>query len=252
MTEQAPDTRAKFRSRMTKEQDRVTESESLRALPPPPLAVAWSGIVQASGCFPIVLGGIVVFCFAFAKGFQDVSTDLLRSLIFVIPSFIAGASFGILLSIPAFFLTQFLRWSLSGIVSERGASGIYGGMTGFVCFSWSGVFFTLPFSRDWVGWVQFILVLQLAVVMGYAGAIWAGYRKRNAGFPFYEPIFSQEKQITIGVLMKLTLIAAALSAISKAAGSDGWCIGIASAVYLLLQTLLLFGDHWLTRWMKHG
>ena len=166
--------------------------------------------------------------------------------------FAVGLIYGIIMSIPAFFPTQLLRWILKGIVSDRGVSGIYGGMTGFLCVSGGGLFVAtgMPSMQNWQMWLPLVLAMLLAVVMGYVGAILVGYRKRDDGFPFYEPIFSFEKQISIGYMMKLTFIVAAVVAILKAAGVAGLYIGITWAVYLLTQTLLLVCDHWITRWLS--
>ena len=156
------------------------------------------------------------------------------------------------MSIPAFGLTQFVRWSLKGIISERGVSGIYGGMTGFLCSSGGGLFFAnwLPEMRSWEEWLAVVLASILAIVMGHCGAIWMGYRRRQEAFPFFEPIFAGEKQLTIGYLMKLTFVVALFAGAFKAAGPAGFYIGIAWLVYFFTQALLLACDHWITLWWR--
>ena len=172
-------------------------------------------------------------------------TDVGGIIQFLFLSVTFGAIYGVVMSIPAFFLTQLLRVSLKGMISGRAASGIFGGMTGFLCSSGGGWFFSFGMIslQDW----QMYFPILLAVVMGHAGAIWFGYLRRNEGFPFFDSLFSFEKQITIGYLMKLTAIVAALSLVFKAVGSAGISIGIGWLVYLLLQTLLLVCDSRITR-----
>ena len=184
-----------------------------------------------------------------AFGFEPLSPDAVGEFIlFVLVSLMIGTIYGVIMSAPAYLLTQLLRWSLKGIVSDRGAAGIFGGMTGFLCTSGGGLFFAyLPFYGEIWDLLPLFLISILAIAMGHVGAICAGYRRRVTGFPFFVPIFSFKKQITISYLMKLTLILAVLAALFKAAGTAGVNIGIAWSTYLLVQTLLLICDHWITR-----
>ena len=251
MDERAPDPRPQ--TRVAWEHDEGVESEPELEFNLGPLDMVWFGVVLAAAFYPTVIGALVLLFSTLAFGFAGVSLDaILMAAVFVMFSFVVGLIYGALMSIPAFFLTQLLRWSFKGIISERGICGAYGGMTGFLCTSGGGLFITngMPPLQDWEQWTTAILVSLLAVVMGYAGAVWFGYRKRNKGFPFFEPIFSFEKQITIGYLMKLTFIVAALCVGLKSAGMAGFYIGFAWSLYLLAQTLLLVCDHWLTRWLK--
>ena len=212
--------------------------------------MTWFGIVLAMGYFPIVLGGAVMIYMMLTYGVGNVPLfSIVGVLIFGVLSFFVGGTYGIIMSIPAFVLMQFLRWSLKGIVSDRGMSGAYGGMTGFLCISGGGLFLTdgLPQLWDWEAWLLLVSASLLAVAMGHAGAIWYGYRHRNLGFPFIEPIFSFEKRITIGYLMKLTFVFAVITVVLKAAGMAGLYFGIAWMFYLLWQTVLLACDQCITR-----
>lgn len=222
-------------------------------LPPTALGIAWSGIVLAAACYPIVVEFIQLGWMTIAYGSGSFSPDMLgRMLGLSMVSLITGLVYGIIMSIPAFLFTVLLSMSFRGIVSDRGASGIYGGMTGFLCTSWGGLltFILVDGPPGYEGLLFLVPVSILAVVMGHVGAILAGYRRRHDGFPFFNPIFSFEKQITIGYLMKLTVLVAVLVIAFKAAGSAGLCIGITWLVYLLVQMLLLIVEHWITRWLK--
>ena len=213
------------------------------------LAIAWSGIVIAAACFPNVIITLELIRMTIVHGFEEFPLNELHFVVVsMVANFFIGLIYGMIMSIPAFILTQILRWSLKGIVSDRGISGIYGGMTGFLCLTWGGWLSVLLLPH--ANFVELIVISVLAVVIGYVGAILAGYRKRNVYFPFYQPIFTFEKQITIGYLMKLTLIVAAFSVVIKAVGMTGLYIGIAWLAYLLAQTILLVCDHWFTRWLS--
>ena len=98
-------------------------------------------------------------------------------------------------------------------------------------------------------WLPVIFFAVAAIGMGHAGAILAGYRKRHDGFPFFEPIFSSQKQLTIRFLFKVTLIVAVLAAVFKATGPIAQNVALTWMAYLLFQTLLLVCDHWITRWL---
>ena len=50
--------------------------------------------------------------------------------------------------------------------------------------------------------------------------------------------------------MKLTVIVAVLVVVLKAAGMAGLHVGFAWFAYLLIQTLLLICDHWITHWLR--
>ena len=215
-----------------------------------PLGIVWPGILFAAGYYPIVIGGCMMVSWAWKDGLRGLAVDGAIAIfgIFLL-SFVLGVIYALIMTIPAFYLTQGLRWSLQGIVSGRGASGIYGGMTGFLCTSGGGLFLIggVPPLRNWT---PSILAMLLAVVMGYVGAIWIGYQKRTEGYPFFEPIFSNKKQIAISFLLKLTFVIALVSVVLKAAGAAGFYIGTAWLVYLLTQTLLLVCDFWITRWLR--
>ena len=85
--------------------------------------------------------------------------------------------------------------------------------------------------------------------MGYLGAIWAGYRYRHDGFPFYDSLLAIDKQFTIWFLLKLTTFVAVFSVICKAVGVTGLTVGIAWAVYVAFQTFLLLCDQGFGYWM---
>ena len=215
-----------------------------------PLGFAWVGIMIAAGCYPIVVGVIlVVWNLPFSLPVRDCLELMTGIIVYGLFSVGIGLLYGFLMSGPAFILTQILRWSLNGIISSRGAIGVYGGMTGFLCIS------TVLLLSGGVsiyaesGWFYSLLAALLAIAMGYLGAIWFGYLKRNHGFPFFEPLFSLEKQITIGYLMKLTFVVAVSVIIFRAMGPVGPYIAVASSVYVIAQILLLVCDHWITqRW----
>ena len=239
--EHEPDPPANYGPRTIRE----TKSEPKRN--PTPLDV-WSGIVFAAAFYPFVLAAIVIGWMLLL----DINPEQIGTMIVVLPlGLMAGTFYGIIMSIPAFLLTQLLCWSLNGVVSERGASGIYGGMTGFLCISGGGLFLTneMPSFHEWEIWVPWIFAYLLAIVMGYGGAIWFGYKKRHKGFPFFEPIFSFGKQITISYLMKLTFIVAASSIILKATNGSFYIV-IAWSSYFIVQILLLVCDHWVTFWLS--
>ena len=182
--------------------------------------------------------------------------ELIGGLIsFVVIGFGAGIMYGVIMSLPAYLLTRLFHWSLRGIVSDRSASVIFGGMTGFLLSTGGGLFFALgAFSLK--GWeltfyiVLLFSVMLLAVAMGYLGALWAGYRKRDDGFPFFEPIISVERKFTIGFMMKLTAVVAVLAIVCKAIGMVGLYVGLAWVAYIAVQMFLLFCDHCATSLLK--
>ena len=229
------------------------DPESKPESPVTPLGIAWFGIVLAAACYPIVITIISVVYSMVAYGVVRLPVHVIgMAVMFLTISFIIGMIYGAVMAVPAFLLTRLLSWSLQGMVSDRGASGIFGGLTGFLSISGCGLFFVDGTStfRSWEQWLFFVSMPVAAIVMGYVGAIWAGYLKRNEGFPFYEPIFSLEKQITILYLMQLTLVVAVLAVGFKAAGAGGVNVGTAWLIYLLLQILLLVCDHGITRWLS--
>ena len=217
---------------------------------PTPFGFAWYGILIAAFCYPIVLG-IVTACLLFADSTAD---PLLSIMMFamLIGSPFAALVYGVLMSIPAFCLTWLLSWGSKGIVSERGASGIFGGLTGFLCVFYGGFFEVekMQSLQSLESWFFFAGPPLLGVIMGHAGAVAVGYLKRNDGFPFFEPMFCFKKQFTIGYMLILTLIVAVLVIAFKAVGADGVNVGIAWSAYLLVQTLLLVCDYLITRWLR--
>ena len=212
-----------------------------------PFGMVWPGVVLASACCPIVIAGVMLIYGLFYLGLPWLEFGLVLS--FLVIGFFVGMISGVIMSIPAFVLTQFLYWSFNGILSTRGATVIFGGMTGFLCV-FLGIFISdqgIPADPDWQTIIATFLVVLVSVAMGYVGAYWAGFLGRYDDFPFFEPILNVEKQITIGFLFRLTLMVAVLAVIFKAAGLY---IGITWLAYLLVQLFLLLFDHWITRWLS--
>ena len=222
--------------------------------PPTPLGIAWFGVVLAAACYPIVVAGFMLVHALLTNGLLRLPAEVIgMGAMFLVFGCMIALTYGAIMAVPAFFLTRVLSYGLKGMISERGASGIFGGLTGFLCASGGGFFWMDRMSnfRSWEDWSFFAIFPLTASVMGYAGAIWAGYLKRNDGFPFFEPIFVVKKQITIRYLMKLTFAVAVLAVVFKAAGASGGIIGITWMAYLLVQVLLLACDHLMTCWLKH-
>ena len=227
------------------------KTESVRQMPRTPMAIAWYGILLAAGCYPIVVGLGVAVVEGFNLGFSRNPNAVFEVLVSLVFSFMAGAVYGMIMTIPAYMLLKLFSWVLGDVISGRGASGVFGGLTGFLASTGGGLVFVdvVVFSGDsFFGLTYWACFALLAIVMGYAGAIWAGYRNRNHGFPFFEPLFAVEQQFTILFLMKLTTIIAVLAMICKAAGESGLYIGMAWVAYCVVQMLLLLCDHWLRYW----
>jgi len=253
-TSKGPDPRQRVTRRVAWEQKPDTEGKL--GFPPLPLVrlgTAWFGILLAAACFPIVVAAIATIFSWLVYGQGGPSGNEIPMVLFLLLlSFTIGLAYGAFMSIPAYLLTQVLNWSLKGFVSERGMNGIFGGLTGFLCVSYGGFIlaYGMPPFQNLGEWLLFAFFPITAIGMGHAGAILAGYRRRYHGFPFFEPVFSFEKQFSISYLMKLTLIVAVLAAIFKAAGPVAMNVGFTWLAYLLVQTLLLVGDHWIVRWLS--
>jgi len=222
------------------------------------MGIVWFGIAISAGCYPLVIGAILFVWSIVAFGLNGSALELIGGLIcFVVIGFGAGMMYGVIMALPAYLLTRLLRWSSGGVISDRGASGIFGGMTGFLYSTGGSLPFMQPVPRL-KGWELqvFILLLfsstLLAIVMGYLGAIWAGYRNRDDGFPFFEPIISVERKFTIGFMMKLTAVVAVLAIVCKAIGTVGLYVGIAWVAYFVVQAFLLFCDHCATSLLKRS
>lgn len=221
-------------------------------MPRSPTAIAWYGIVLAAGLYPIVVVVGVLIFEGFRLGIPNGPEVIFWMLCGLLFSFTVGSILGIIMTIPAYLLLQLFGWISGDVISSRGASGVYGGLTGFLASTGGGSsFIGLTYLRydDREFWFFCLLLPLLAIVMGYVGAIWAGYRNRNQGFPFFEPLFVVEQQFTIWFLMKLTTIVAVLVVLCKAAGEPGLHVGIAWAAYCVVQTLLLLCDHGLRYWI---
>ena len=152
------------------------------------LGFAWIGILLAAAFYPIVFAGFLTIWLTFLYGFEPLSVNDLGEIVgFLMLSLVIGTIYGFIMSIPAFLLTQLVSWSLKGIVSNRGVSGIYGGMTGFLCTSGGGLLFgnAAPAMPGLSFFIRWALACLLAVVMGYVGAIMAGYLFRNSGFSVF-------------------------------------------------------------------
>ena len=228
------------------------KTESVRRMPRAPLLIAWYGIVFAAGCYPIVLSILV-----FAYWRPDLGFSTYAEMIIAVPCglviwFSLAMIYGIVMSIPAYLMLKFFGWILKAPVSSRAASGIYGGLTGFMCLTGGGLFLAiteLPSGDDLEGLYFLIFTVVLAVVVGHLGAVWAGYRYRNQGFPFFDSIIPTNQKITIGFLMKLTAVVAVAATMCKAIGLAGLYVGIIWMAYFAVQLILLYCDHLFTRWL---
>jgi len=223
-------------------------TESVRQMPRTPMAISWYGIVLAMGCYPIVIAVIVVVALIFIHGISFQPEMIVGAIVFVVVGFPVGAILGAIMAVPAYLLLQVVGWVSGGAISSRGASGVFGGLTGFLCSTGSGLFIIY----SWGSLTELIVTVVaslLAIVMGYFGAIGVGYRYRSEGYPFFESLFAVNKQFSIWSMLKLTTLVAVLSVICKAAGPVGFSLGIAWAAYTVVQVLLLLGDHWFGCWM---
>ena len=216
-----------------------------------PLGMVWPGIVFSLGCLPVVIGIVTATYLVFFSGFQqfpanNLATAFASAFAFAFFGFFVAIILAIVLSVPAFLLTQLLCWGFSGNISTRGAVGIFGGMTGFLCifvvsfFNGNGI----PGDLEVQELVFGCLILAGAAAVGHFGAFWAGFLGRFDGFPFFEPVIYLKKRVTIRFFFRLTVLVAALAIIFKQAGLY---IAILWSVYLLVQLLLLVCDHWFTR-----
>ena len=152
-----------------------------------PINHVWYGVVLAAACYPVVFGLFLLVFFGLPFGFQVLTVKLSAMLLWgSVFCFIFGLLGGIVVSVPAYFVTRFLRWSLQGVISERGVSGMYGGMVGFLLVSGGGLFVGWTTAmRNMDACLLYAFAFLLAIVMGHFGAICAGYRKQKAGFPFF-------------------------------------------------------------------
>ena len=215
------------------------------------MATAWFGIVFAAGLFPLAVFGITFVCVLFSEGLRfqlDVFGDVIPGTLLL---FVIGIFYGIVMTIPAYVLLKLFDWVSGGVISERGASGVYGGLVGFLCTTGGGLFFAShqggQFNRSAVYFG--VLVPLLAIVMGYVGAVWAGYRSRHVDFPYFEPLVVFEQQFSIAYLMKLTVFVAVLAVICKAVGSAGFVIGLYWVFCCVVQSCLLLCDYWIQQWV---
>ena len=226
------------------------KTESVRQMPRTPMAISWYGIVLAMGCYPIVMGAFVIAFAIFTNGMIPLNAAMiLGAILYVVISFPVGAICGMVMTIPAYLLLQVIGWISGGTISGRGASGFFGGLTGFLFSTGGGLFFIYP----WVDNMQVLVIMEvgslLAIVMGYFGAIGVGYRYRFDGYPFFDSLFAVDRNFSIWSLLKLTTLVAVLTVVLKALGPLGLSLGIAWAVYGVVQVLLLLGDHWYGCWM---
>jgi hypothetical protein len=215
---------------------------------PTPLGSAWLGIVFAGGCFPLVVltVGVIVSWFwgdtrIFTPGwFPD-------ALFFLFFTFLSGSFYAMAGSIPAYCLLQFGRFCTHWILTQRGACGVYGGLTGFLCTTGGGLYFPQPtISLEEIA--SYICLVAIAITLGHLGGIHSCYMKRGNRNWFKSPFFDPSKRISLKFLMGLTAAVALFVAACKAVGETGLSIGIAWSMYGLLQTLLLVVEHaWRTR-----
>ena len=226
------------------------KTESVRQMPRTPMAISWYGIVLAMSCYPLVLGAFMVVFWTCTYGVQQFSPEMIFGAVaYAVVSFLFCAVCGMVMAIPAYLLLQVIGWISGGTISGRGASGVFGGLTGFLFSTGGGLFFIYP----WMDAIQVLAYMGtaslLAIVMGYFGAIGVGYRYRFDGYPFFDSLFAVDRNFSIWSLLKLTTLVAVLTVILKALGPLGLSLGIAWAVYGVVQVLLLLGDHWYGCWM---
>ena len=149
---------------------------------PPALAFALPGVLLAIVCYLIMVEVVFLVWSPLLPGFARSSSDLFARLLFSsVIVLVGGLIYGIIVSLLALLLKKFLCRILIGILSDRGASGIYGGLTGFLCVSGGGLYYCggIGFSGKWFPLVVFGSLL--AITMGHGGAILAGY----CGLPIF-------------------------------------------------------------------
>lgn len=209
-----------------------------------PLGSAWLGIVFAGGLYPLIvltIGAIVAVLFdgqrIFTPGwFPD-------ALFFLFAVYMAGLFYAIAGSIPAYCLLQFCRFFTHWVLTERGACGVYGGLTGFLCMTGGGLYFlNSPILPEEIP-VVFLSLVAGAVALGHLGGIHRCYLKRRSKDWFKAPFFDPNQRISLKFFMGLTVTVGIFVACCKAAGESGLSIGIAWAMYGLLQIFLLFVEH---------
>ena len=215
------------------------------------MTISWCGIVIAAGSYPIVMGAFFFGFLFFTDGIPLNSEMIFSVFFYVVIGSLLGAIYGMVMSIPAYLLLQVFGWIAGGAITERGASGVFGGLTGFLASTSVSLFI---FGHEWIMFPVEVITFMgttvpLAIAMGYLGAIGAGYRYRFDGYPFYDSPFAMNKQFSIWSMLKLTVLVAVSTVIFKAVGPLGLSLGIALAGYGVLQLFLLLCDHWCGCWM---
>ncbi len=228
------------------------ETNSVPQMEPKPIVISWGGIVIAAGCYPIVMGAFFFGSLFFTDEIPFNSEMIFSAIFYVLVGSLLGVVYGMVMSIPAYLLLRVFGWIAGGAISGRGTSGVFGGLTGFLA-STSGSLFV--FGHEWTMYPMKVTTFMgttalVAIVMGYFGAIGAGYRYRFDGFPFYDSPFTTSIQFSIGSMLKLTMLIAVSTVIFKVAGPMGLSLAIAWAGYGVLQLLLMLCDHWCGGWRK--
>ena len=119
------------------------KTESVRRMPRAPLLIAWYGIVFAAGCYPIVLSILVFAYWRPTTGFPIYPEVIIAVPCGLVIGFSLAMIYGIVMSIPAYLMLKFFGWILKAPISSRAMSGIYGGLTGFMCVTGGGLFLAI-------------------------------------------------------------------------------------------------------------
>jgi hypothetical protein len=206
-----------------------------------PLTTAWGGIVLAGGFFPVIVFLVVVTYFAFSQGLTVSLQQLQPEIVVVIPglaaAFCIGLVYAAIMSIPAILLLQLFRLLTNWMLTNRGACGVFGGLTGFLCSTGCGSFAILgPGGYD----LRHLVIISTATAIGHLGAVLAGFlHRRQTSFPFYSPLLDPNKRVSIKFIMRVTVGIAILVVGFKAMGPTGLVMGIGWSSYAVFQIALL-------------
>lgn len=214
-----------------------------------PLTTAWGGIVLAGGFFPVIVFLSATCFFAFSQGIVVFLQELQPETVIVIPglaaAFCIGLVYAVIMSIPAFLLLQLFRLLTNWMLTDRGACGVFGGLTGFLCAKGCG---TLPP----LGWSEFhlqhILIVAAATSLGHFGAVYIGFlHRQKTSFPFLAPLLDPNKRISIKFLMLVTVAIAIMVVAFKAIGPPGLVVGIYCAGYSIFQIAALLLERYILK-----
>lgn len=206
-----------------------------------PLTTSWSGIVLAGGFLPVVVFMAFVTVQFFSQGIVEFFWQLRPEHIGFIPAlaaaFCVGSIYASIMSMPAFVLLQLFRFFTGWLLTTRGACGVFGGLTGFLCTTGCGLVSPTALGTANLYHAGLIIV---AVALGHFGAIYMGFLHRQKSlFPFAGPFIDSKKRISIKFLMLMTVGFAIFVVGCKSTGPGGLEIGICWSCYAVFQFLLL-------------